>query len=223
MTEQEWLACTDPGPMLLFLDNRRSSRKFRLFAVACCRRIWSLMPEQRSRQIVEVAERYADDVADSEDLEEAWDAASVDLDGVDNATEAAAYAAVDTDEEAAACSAADFAADAADEVSFFSPLPRERCWGTGGVAERAAQAELLRCIFGNPFRPVDLSPSWVTPAVTGLADTIYQERAFDLLPVLADALEEAGCDNAEILHHSRSKTSHARGCWIVDLLLTRNE
>src|SRR4051794_19042502 len=112
MTEQEWLACTDPRSMLLFLESARSSsRKFRLFAVACCRRIWPLMTEQRSRQVVEVAERDADDVADPEELEEALDAASVDWEDLDNATEAAAYAAVDTDEQAAACSAADYAAD----------------------------------------------------------------------------------------------------------------
>jgi hypothetical protein len=208
--------------MLLFLENTRSYRKFRLFAVACCRRIWPLMPEQRSRQIVEVAERDADDVADPEELEEAFHAADVGLEGIANATEAAAYAAICDDVQSAACLAADYAAAAADGLTP-SHLPLKAPWGPGGTAERAAQAELLRCIFGNPFRPVGLHPSWVTPAVTGLAETIYQERAFDLLPVLADALEEAGCDNAEILHHCRSKTPHARGCWIVDLLLARNE
>ena len=221
MTEQEWLACTHSGSMLLFLENRRSYRKFRLFAVACCRRIWPLMPEQRSRQIVEVAERDADDVADPEELVEVLDAAPVDLEGID-ATEAAAYAAVCDDVQSAAGLSADYAAAAADEVSF-SPLPRKITWGTGGIAERAAQAELLRCIFGNPFRPLTLNPSWVTPTVTGLVETIYQERAFDLLPILADALEEAGCDNSDILHHCRGNTSHARGCWVVDLLLARNE
>ena len=180
------------------------------------------MSEQRSRHIVEVAERDADDVADPEELEEALNAAPVDLEGIDNATEAAAYAASCDDVQSAACLAADYAAAAADGLPPRSLTGRTR-WRAAGTAERAVQAELLRCLFGNPFRPVGLNPSRVTPTVTGLADTIYQERAFDLLPVLADALEEAGCDNAEILHHCRGKTPHARGCWLVDLLLARKE
>jgi hypothetical protein len=223
MTEQEWLACTDPGPMLLFLEDRKAHayRKFRLFAVACCRRIWPLMTQERSRQAIEVAEQDADDLADPEELEEVLYAAATEDEDRDYATEAA-YAAADTDEKAGASSAADFAAHAADEANP-SPLTPKAQWGTAGTAELAAQAELLRCIFGTPVRAVALHPPWVTPAVTGLAETIYQQRAFDLLPVLADALEDAGCDNAEVLNHCRSTSTHARGCWIVDLLLARNE
>jgi hypothetical protein len=80
-------------------------------------------------------------------------------------------------------------------------------------------ASLLRDIFGNPFRPVAVDPGWRTSNVVSLADAIYADRAFDLLPVLADALEEAGCDNAEILSHCRQPAKHVLGCWAVDLLL----
>jgi hypothetical protein len=89
-------------------------------------------------------------------------------------------------------------------------------------AERAAQCPLLRDIFGNPFRPVPLHPAWLAwndGTVPKLAQAIYEERAFDRLPVLGDALEEAGCTDADILSHCRSGGEHVRGCWVIDLLL----
>jgi hypothetical protein len=85
--------------------------------------------------------------------------------------------------------------------------------------EEASQCGLLRDIFGNPFRPVAVDPAWRTSNVTVLAQAIYDDRAFDRLPILADALEDAGCDNADILNHCRQPGEHVRGCWVVDLLL----
>jgi hypothetical protein len=90
------------------------------------------------------------------------------------------------------------------------------------AAEGKAQADLLRDIFGNPFRPAALQPSWQTSEVVGLASTAYEERAFDRLPILADALEDAGCDNADILTHLRGPGRHVRGCWALDLLLGKS-
>jgi hypothetical protein len=81
------------------------------------------------------------------------------------------------------------------------------------------QAELLREVVGNPFRPAVIDPTWRTPTALGLADAIYSERAFDRLPVLADALEEAGCDNPDILAHCRGPGTHVRGCWAMDFVL----
>ena len=83
-------------------------------------------------------------------------------------------------------------------------------------------SDLLRDIFGNPFRPVAVDPAWLVwhDGIIGkLAQRIYDERAFADLPILADALEEAGCTNAELLAHCRHPGPHARGCWAVDLLL----
>jgi hypothetical protein len=79
----------------------------------------------------------------------------------------------------------------------------------------------LRDIFGNPFRPVTLDPACRTSNVLSLAQTIYDERAFDRMPILADALEDGGCTNAEILQHCRQPGEHVRGCWVVDLLLRK--
>ena len=89
-------------------------------------------------------------------------------------------------------------------------------------AESGAQASLLRDIFGNPFRPVAIDPAWLAldnGAIVKIAQRIYEERAFADLPILADALEEAGCTNAELLAHCRHPGPHVRGCWAVDLLL----
>jgi hypothetical protein len=90
------------------------------------------------------------------------------------------------------------------------------------LVERKAQACLVRDVFGNLFRDVAVDPAWLgwkDGTVIKLAQGIYDDRAFDRLPVLADALEEAGCDNAYILAHCRQPGEHVRGCWAVDLLL----
>jgi hypothetical protein len=89
-------------------------------------------------------------------------------------------------------------------------------------AERAALAALLHCIFGNPFRPAAFDPIWRSPNVMDLARGIYDDRAFGRLSILADALEESGCHDADILDHCRGAGPHARGCWVIDLVLGRS-
>ncbi|VTR96243.1 Uncharacterized protein OS=Sorangium cellulosum (strain So ce56) GN=sce5710 PE=4 SV=1 [Gemmata massiliana] len=81
------------------------------------------------------------------------------------------------------------------------------------------QAALLRDIFGNPFRPIEFSPAWRTSAATALAAQMYESRDFSAMPILADALQDAGCDSADVLGHCRGPGPHARGCWVVDLVL----
>ena len=108
-----------------------------------------------------------------------------------------------------------------------------RSYRTGGMEEFSAlregrqQAWIEGCqaakeVLGNPFRPVSVPPHWLTPAVVGLAGGIYDDRAFDRLPILADALLDAGCENDQILSHCRSEGSHVRGCWAIDLLLGKS-
>ena len=85
---------------------------------------------------------------------------------------------------------------------------------------------LLRDVFGNPFRPPPvIDPSWFASndsAIRKMAQSIYDARAFDRLPLLADALEDAGCTDADILSHCRTPGEHVRGCWVVDLLLGKS-
>ncbi|MBN9122462.1 MAG: hypothetical protein J0I06_25515 [Planctomycetes bacterium] len=85
---------------------------------------------------------------------------------------------------------------------------------------KAAQLVLLSEIFGNPFRPVVFDPAWRASDVALLANGIYAERAFDRMPILADALQDAGCDSDELLNHLRdASATHVRGCWALDLVL----
>jgi hypothetical protein len=118
------------------------------------------------------------------------------------------------------------AAKAAEEVAAASP---EHPWQEVQAREAASwqeeersQAELLRDIFGNFFRPVVLDPAWMAwngGTVKKLAQAIYDDRAFDQLPILADALEEAACKDATILKHLREPGPHCLGCWAVSLVL----
>jgi hypothetical protein len=93
-------------------------------------------------------------------------------------------------------------------------------WATEEESDEEQKCcDQIRCILGNPFRPVSLDPSWLTSTVVALAEGIYADRAFDRLPILAGALEDAGCGHADILAHCRGDGPHARGCWVVDLVL----
>ena len=88
------------------------------------------------------------------------------------------------------------------------------------ATEEATQAALLRCIAGNPFRPVIFSPEWRTETAVLLARQMYESRDFSLMPILADALQDAGCEDEQILSHCRDpQGTHVRGCWVVDWVL----
>jgi hypothetical protein len=86
-------------------------------------------------------------------------------------------------------------------------------------SEAEAHNQLVRDIFGNPFRPVTFDPTWRTTTAVQLTQGIYDSRDFSTMPILADALQDAGCDNADILDHCRRPGPHVRGCWVVDLVL----
>jgi hypothetical protein len=223
MTEAEWLACTDPRPMLQYLRGKASGRKMRLFLVACVRLVWEQLSDPAMRKTVETAERYADGLASFEELQ---------------ATRDEIYANAHRFVKIARTMCVTF------EVFFslrglslccgFSQIgpdviARRDSWATGAKLTGQHQPRLLRDIFGNPFRPVTVDSAWLTPTVTSLATAAYEERDLPSghldagrLAVLADALEDAGCDNAELLSHLRGPGVHARGCWALDLILGRS-
>jgi hypothetical protein len=208
MTESDWLTCNDPAPMLDLLDAEASPRKLRLFGCACCRRIWNLILDEKEREIVEAAERHADGLITAEEMRAL---AALHASSRDNPSRAASESA----SQGASSSARRARAYAVDAVR-----------STSGPAARAGewrqQCDLMRCIFGNSFATVAINPSWLSwndATVPKIAQSIYDARRFADLPILADALEDAGCDDRPILDHCRSGGEHVRGCWVVDLLL----
>jgi hypothetical protein len=257
MTEAEWLAWDNPEPMLEFLraTGRASERKVRLFAVACCRHIWPWLRDGRSREAVDVAERHADGLVADGELTAAWGRASEAVSAAEgqpvlspwNAAWAAWACAAEEPWEAAgyAWHSAMLVAGALAQEATWDTLPAGAAPDTPawlavvGAADaaaetaerpvREAQARLLRCLFGNPFRPVSFDPVWLAwhdGAVVKLAQSVYEDRELPSghldaarLAVLADMLEEAGCSDADLLGHLRGPGPHVRGCFAVDALL----
>ena len=209
MTEAEWLASANPIALLAHLNCPPGTRKHRLYAVACCRLHWHLLTEPESREGVEWAERFADElvVYDEEYRRLDWYSEGA----MFGAGEA--YRLDPTSEAFAKSNAAYFAHVT---MIFDKLLPRDPAFRKH---RRLLSVPLLRDIFGNPFPPVAFDPSWRTEAVVGLARGMYEARDFAPMPILADALEDAGCDNADVLAHCRGPGPHVRGCWVVDLVL----
>jgi hypothetical protein len=172
-----------------------SDRKRRLWAVAFCRHIWEYLGDERSRNAVEAAERFADGRASEKELAKA--------------RVAAWQVPVNTPE----------GYDRFCPWNACRPAIREGVMLMSNAPFATAQRSLLRDIFGNPFRPVTFSPDWRTDTVTLLACQIYDSRDFSAMPILADALQDAGCDDSSVLDHCRSDGPHVRGCWVCDLVL----
>jgi hypothetical protein len=197
--------------MLDFLQGKAGDRKLRLFAVACCRRVWDQIKNCRSRKAVEIAEGFADGTANSQALQAAYNQAP----GGWPAANLATSAALPFGDMAAGWVVQNYCHLIASQVKKAAAHTRK-------VSGRHL-CSLFRDIWGPlSFRSLTVDPSWLTwngGTVVRLAQAIYDHRAFGDLPVLADALEEAGCPNPDILAHCRSGGDHVRGCWALDLLL----
>ena len=214
MTEAEWLRAADLqglAAMERYLEGLRTHRrkagrrKIRLFGRACCRGVWELLSD-RERSWVAEAERIADgEVPVPPDANSRY--SEIGFGAIEEGLAQARFAAFCTLSSSATLAAWTVAAHV--------------CLATG-PHQYAGHCRLLREVFGNPFAEVKMAKAWLRAndrAVERLARGIYEERAFDRLPILADALEDAGCANADILGHLRSPGPHVRGCWVVDLCL----
>jgi hypothetical protein len=249
MTETDWLTSTNPLDMLNFLQGSGNTnfRKHRLFAAACCRRIWDLIRDERSQRAVEVTELFAD----GREIPPEWLAqaraapvyechfqpAPINCFACDAAASSCLpNAPLGSKQEYIAFSTAINASDALRHIPHMDNCsdPEEYIEAAAACEdEQRVQANLLRCIFGlSPLRPLPpLAPSlrdWQDGLIVRMAHAIYEERSLpegtlDIarLAVLADALEEAGADTV-LLDHLRGPGLHVRGCWLVDLLTGRS-
>jgi hypothetical protein len=238
--EAAWRACADPRPMLNLVRGRVRDRKFRLFACACCRRVDHLITDDRCRRAIEAVEQYHDGEVSQQAYALAERTATDAYMALSRAVGAHEASRGASNVEGVRLIASMFAAQAvADCFRNVTDAANGCCGalrghGTADVTnddqlravgerieaeERAAQAALVRDIF-NPFRPVVLDPAWLTSDVIALARGIYTDRTFSAMPILADALQDAGCTDEDVLAHCRDTAlSHVRGCWVVDRIL----
>jgi hypothetical protein len=225
MTEVEWLAATDTRPMLEFLHGKASYRKLRLLAVASCHRISKLLPVV-CKNLNNVLERYADGLVMNTEFQEAWNHSQVETLAADRDgryTSTFARYSMGTSDPPTVQSVTSSMDCAATAVAISAEnTPYDATHHTTYSQEMFEQVRLVQDIFGNTFRPLSLDPTWLTSTVLALATGIYNEKAFDRMPILADALQDAGCDDDEILNHCRQPGEHVRGCWCVDLLLQKS-
>jgi hypothetical protein len=221
MTAHEWNTCTNARKMLELLRDNASDRKLRLFTTACYRHdMWNRYFEHmvagsailrvyywllkkaivsRFERILEMNEKCADGMVSPTELAqvvvgELGFAMSYPVQILRNAV----------------CVWYPVTVDATDHVLNYAADGSE-----------TFPAHLLRCIFGNPMCPATIRSAWLTANVNHIAQGIYEQRRFADMPVLADALEDAGCDDARILEHCRSGEEHVRGCWVVDRILDK--
>ncbi len=210
-TEREWLDSLNAGQLIAFLLSNRmvTYRKGRLFAIACCRAIPNIATDVELFRALEASETLADEPHRNKEFAPLFE--KIQRSGsFDNTTFAVRYT-------------NDLVPGKAMFMTWYPALLASA--QPGEQFRERIQLPFVRDVFGNPFQKVRIDSVWLAwndATVPRIAQAIYDERAFDRLPILADALEDAGCDNADLLAHCRGDGPHVRGCWVVDLLLGKS-
>jgi hypothetical protein len=233
------------------LKDIASERKSILYLCAGCRFIWDLLYSDWSKVAVDVAERYADGLATREGLGRAGYCAECPTFGFDfepgvwRSFECHRDGSVPEDVKNLVKMGVLTEEQLEEDEPEVDPVLKSRLLAAASMAYAACSQTpfnfysrgfghyisevdwpgdwMLRCVFGKPFLPAPtLDPSWKTSDVVALAEAIYDERAFDRMPILGDALEEAGCSSEDMLKHCRSEKPHVRGCWVVDFVLGKS-
>jgi len=215
MNEIEWLKSSDPLELIRYLDSKSRVRKHLLYGCAECRRKWDhFSGDAVSIQNLELAERYADGEVEASELRNAKDAMYY---GYVKGGSSITMFLLEIDSISPV------------EAVVSSILEELTNWALDNVGEdktpevikeeELLQVQLVHDVFGNPFRKVKLNRKTLSSQAISIATAIYDDRAFNRLPILADALQESGVDNEDILNHLRSHGPHVRGCWALDLVL----
>lgn len=215
MGEIQWLMSNDAVEMLAASPVAITDRKLRLISCACCRHFKEFLVPGPFTDAIEHAEAFADGKTTKAALKRARQAVCAARHALSSATEEDRIEWVNLWLSEVAASVNAFGG-VIDEIQRFCAE------GLLHADERPPAAAMLKCIFGNPFRPSEVEPKCVTAEVVAMAQEIYDERSFDRLPQLAKKLKNAGCADNEILKHLRSKQTHVRGCWALDLILNNS-
>jgi len=242
MTEADWLTGTDVTAFVRFAADHLSPRRQRLLATGFCRVVSHLFNHPELNEKLGVIERYADGVVSAAEVEKArqrcrgiaqasFDEYRIAVDSRMGDSRrayarqefawAVAYTPVDplplSDVAARAAFAAQYASTETDAVELPGTLVTYKS-PTGELAN--TMRSVVWEVIGNPFRAVHFKPDWRTDTAKSLARQMYESREFSAMPILADALQDAGCDNEDVLTHCRDTTAkHIRGCWVLDLVL----
>jgi hypothetical protein len=248
MTEAEWLTSEDRVALLNFLlyhphapRVRNVERKLRLYVCGCCRLIWDLFPYPDCRRAVAVVEARADGLlaaaevarahaavsalpvpagAGSEEVNTPFGRGPVPTGAAWWAYMASFYASNESSDNGRRYAAGETLG--ASSAALHGPAEVLRAAEDAGFGAAVARSvvTLFRDVIGNPFRRVAFQPAWRTETAVALARSMYESRDFTAMPILADALQDAGCDSDDILNHCRDAAGvHARGCWVADLVL----
>jgi hypothetical protein len=224
-----WAEARDLKVLLRSLPRKYSRRKLRLFACGCCYRVRDRFQGEEFWELVLLCERLADGRVSRQEVKrlthDIQEVGSHNSLGFDASLYAAGecnfwgsqrvdrYTAWDAERAADAC--ARYAAGRS------TPYPEGQEPPPEYLAESANQCAVLRDLFGDPLPAATFAPRWRTPTVLALAEGAYEERDFARLPVLADALEDAGCADGAVLGHCRAGGEHHRGCWVIDVVLRK--
>ena len=232
MTEVEWLACSDLRPMLQYLQGKASDRKWRLFVVACCHHLFDSSADENTISALAIADHLATTgpVRSAHTLVHvSAGEAVIDCGASDPIERFRVLRGVTPQNWQSSTGLPPPFEGILDALACFrAGMWRLEClqWLSDVFAHEGlsstVQATLLRDIIRGAFRPLVFRHSWRQwndRTVAKLARGVYEERAFDRLPILADALEEAGCVDLDILSHCRLPGLHVPGCWPVDLIL----
>jgi hypothetical protein len=238
MTEQEWITCAEPTKMLEFVREKVSKRKWSLYMCGGCRYIAHLFFDPKSQMAVEVRERYADGQAGQDEMDRAAYYAESPTFGYH--FEPTFWTSYPDEDRASLHRLVEMGALSSSALSGgewrVNEAVRDKLLAAAHLAEGYCHLilesipkvdwpgpSLCRCVFGNPFRPPSPLPptvlAWNDSTVRRMAQGIYDDRSFDRLPILSDALLDAGCDDEELIGHCRSEGPHVRGCWAVDRIL----
>jgi hypothetical protein len=226
-----WFEATSPAPMLAHLKAKATDRKLLLYAAACCRQAWHFVSDARLARLLATVEKAADkplaERSRAAAQERCFTVADSDLDDMQQCLGYELWHALKQPDERAVASIGEWAAAAygyaargPESNSAASRRGTDRKFQRGKSAERARQVPLVRELFGDPFARAKMDPAWRTDTALAVARRAYDSRDFAALPILADALQDAGCEHEPLLNHLRDTSApHYRGCWALDWVL----